>query len=219
MQALKTLTDVRFCPTLSLADFVQGEMSICVGERCVLSRTVHLQVYVTLWSGPQRTSQLSDALDSQEVQQAADLGYMEQHQWTPDSTQQFLLGLALLTAGLIVITCARAFLYAFAGLRASKGLHQQLVSSILKADLSLLSRVPHGRVYARLSSDTETLDDSLPFIANILLASTAGFCAALIVMVVCQPVLLVLLVPLAAFYLHVQRTYRSASHPISSHDV
>lgn len=82
------------------------------------------------------------------------------------------------------------------------------MNSILKADLSLLSRVPHGRIYARLSSDTETLDDSLPFIANILLASTAGFCAALIVMVACQPVLLVLLAPLAAFYFHIQTVYR-----------
>lgn len=65
---------------------------------------------MTLWSGPQHTPQLSAALDGPD---------MQQQQWTADSTQQFLLGLALLTAGLIAMTCARAFLYAFAGLKVS----------------------------------------------------------------------------------------------------
>jgi ABC-type siderophore export system fused ATPase/permease subunit len=166
-----------------------------------------LQVYVILWSGPQHSSQMSSALHGLHVQHFFDQANTGQ-KWTAQSTHQFLLGLALLTAGLITMTCARAFLYAFGGLRAAKGLHQKLVNSILDADLSLLSRVPNGRLYARLSSDTETIDDSVPFISNTLLASTAGFCAALAVMVACQPTLLVLLAPLAMFCLHVQADYR-----------
>jgi len=61
---------------------------------------------------------------------------------------------------------------------------------------------------SRVSTDTEAVDDSLPFIANIALASAAGFLATLLVMLVSQPLLLLLLALLATFYVQVQRLYR-----------
>lgn len=79
---------------------------------------------------------------------------------------------------------------------------------MLAADLSLLSRIPHGRLLARVSTDTEAVDDQLPFIANITLASAAGFAAALLLMLISQPLLLIAVAALAVFYLRLQRRYR-----------
>lgn len=90
---------------------------------------------------------------------------------------------------------------------------------VLAADLSLLSRIPHGRLLSRVSKDTEAVDDQLPFITNIVLASAAGFVAALLLMLTSQPLLLILLALLAAFYFQVQRLYRSFPTPPNSRAV
>eukprot|EP00892_Ulva_mutabilis_P005343 jgi/Ulvmu1/3180/UM015_0221.1 len=169
-----------------------------------LSRTL-TDVYVTLWSGdvrPQHTPALAGP--------ATPL----QHVWTDKSTAAFLRGLGALTVVALLSTVARAFLFASAGLKAAKRLHERLIDSVLAADLSLLSRIPHGRLLSRFSTDTEAVDDQLPFIANIVLASAAGFAAALLLMLTSQPLLLLLLAGLAAFYLHVQHLYRAGGREV-----
>jgi hypothetical protein len=166
-----------------------------------------LQVYFTLWSGSQHPAQLFTTTDGLHVQNLSN-NLNGGQPWTVESKRQFLLCAALLTAVLIAFTCARAFLFAFSGLTSAKGFHEKLVNSILNADFSLLAQVPHGCMYASLSSDTETIDDRLPFIGNVLLASTSGFCSALAVMVFGQPTLLVLLALVTILCLRVQATYR-----------
>lgn len=211
MQALKTLSDVRFLTISAWA----LEIDSCAFDEMLQSSflatktMLQVQVYVTLWSDPQNSMHSpSTSLAAGVINLTNSHQDTASQEWPADSAQKFLKGLGLLTSGLIAMTCARAFLYAYAGLRAAKGLHQDLINAVLKADLSLLSRVPHGRVYARMSCDADTIDDSLPFIANILLASTAGFCAALLVMVACQPMLLLAVTPLAIFYFSIQAIYR-----------
>lgn len=56
----------------------------------------------------------------------------------------------------------------------------------------------------RFSSDTATADDSLPFIANILLANAASLLGVLAVLAYSQPVILLLLLPLATVYYFLQ---------------
>lgn len=63
----------------------------------------------------------------------------------------------------------------------------------------------HARKHAtararRFSSDTSTVDDSLPFILNILLANTVSLAGLLAVMCFACPPLLALLLPLALAY-------------------
>ena len=57
-----------------------------------------------------------------------------------------------------------------------------------------------GRVLNRLSSDTATADDSLPFIMNLLLANLAALLGSLVVLAYGQPLLLLALLPLAYAY-------------------
>lgn len=56
----------------------------------------------------------------------------------------------------------------------------------------------------RFSSDTATADDSLPFIANILLANLASLLGVVAVLAYSQPMLLLLLPPLGVLYYALQ---------------
>lgn len=71
-----------------------------------------------------------------------------------------------------------------------------------------------GRVLNRFSSDVACVDDSLPFILNILLANTAGLLGLLAVLGSGLPWLLLLLPPLSVIYYRVQRHYRASSREL-----
>ena len=64
--------------------------------------------------------------------------------------------------------------------------------------------VSAGRTLNRFSSDLTTVDDSLPFIANILLANIVSLLGVLAVLVYSQPLLLLLFIPLYFCYLWLQ---------------
>ncbi len=90
--------------------------------------------------------------------------------------RRFLLGLAILTLLNTAFTLARAFSFAFAGMAAARSLHEQLLAAVLAAPVAFFDAQPLGRVLNRFSSDTSNVDDSLPFMLNILLV---GACACL----------------------------------------
>jgi ABC-type multidrug transport system fused ATPase/permease subunit len=120
-------------------------------------------------------------------------------QLSPDA-RRFLAGLLLLAALNTAFTLARAFSFAFAGLRAARLLHSQLLQALLRAPMGFLDSTPKGRLLNRFSSDINTVDDSLPFIMNILLANAVSLLLVLAVLAYSQPLLLALLPPLALLY-------------------
>lgn len=65
-----------------------------------------------------------------------------------------------------------------------------------------------GRVINRFSSDTYTIDDSLPFITNILLANLFGLIATIIVTAYGLPWIFLILAPLIPVYHWIQNHYR-----------
>jgi len=71
-----------------------------------------------------------------------------------------------------------------------------------------------GRILNRFSSDTNTVDDSLPFILNILLAQLAGLVGALCVSLYAMPWLGLVIIPMVPIYLNLQHRYRHASRDI-----
>lgn len=57
---------------------------------------------------------------------------------------------------------------------------------------------PHS--FHRFSSDTSVVDDSLPFILNILLANAVSLAGLLAVLLYSQPLLLLVVLPLGGVY-------------------
>uniref|UniRef100_A0A182QDF7 Multidrug resistance-associated protein 7 n=1 Tax=Anopheles farauti TaxID=69004 RepID=A0A182QDF7_9DIPT len=113
-----------------------------------------------------------------------------------------------------LLTLLRAFLFAYAGLKAAKCVHDRLLNSVLYTKLQFFDVVPLGRIINRFSSDIYTVDDTLPFIMNILLAQFFGLLGALLISLYAMPWLGLLVVPLVPIYLSLQNKYRYASRDI-----
>ncbi|PSC76164.1 ABC transporter C family member 13 isoform X1 isoform A [Micractinium conductrix] len=132
-----------------------------------------------------------------------------------DPSVRFYLSVLLaIAAANSVITLVRAFSFAKGGLVAAKRVHEQLLSAVLALPLAFFDATPPGRVLNRFSSDTATVDDSLPFILNILLANCASLAGVAAVLCLTQPLVLALLPPLALLYRRLQQYYRATSREL-----
>ncbi|XP_078129766.1 ATP-binding cassette sub-family C member 10 isoform X1 [Sander vitreus] len=113
-----------------------------------------------------------------------------------------------------VFTALRAFLFAYGAICAATAIHNRLLDRVLKATVCFFDTTPMGRIVNRFSSDLYTVDDSLPFILNILLANVFGLLGMLVVISYGLPWVLVLLLPLALVYHRTQHFYRHTSREL-----
>ncbi|KAJ8730790.1 hypothetical protein PYW08_002203 [Mythimna loreyi] len=134
---------------------------------------------------------------------------------TPIYTDNFYLEIYFALAGLnLVFTIMRAFLFAYGGVKAATRIHKVLLKVIVKAKVKFFDVTPLGRILNRFSSDTYTVDDSLPFILNILLAQSFSLLGAAAVTLYGLPWLVVGVGPLAFIYYRLQRRYRVTSRQL-----
>ncbi|GMH15889.1 hypothetical protein Nepgr_017730 [Nepenthes gracilis] len=113
-----------------------------------------------------------------------------------------------------ILTLLRAFSFAFGGLRAAVQVHDMLLKKLVNAPVHFFDQTPHGRILNRLSSDLYTVDDSLPFILNILLANSVGILGIAIVLSYVQVLFLLLLLPFWYIYRKLQFYYRPTSREL-----
>uniref|UniRef100_A0A673JBF9 ATP-binding cassette sub-family C member 10 n=1 Tax=Sinocyclocheilus rhinocerous TaxID=307959 RepID=A0A673JBF9_9TELE len=113
-----------------------------------------------------------------------------------------------------IFTAARAFLFAYGAICAATVVHKRLLSSVLKATMTFFDTTPLGRILNRFSSDIYSVDDSLPFVLNILLANVFGLLGMLLVMSYGLPWVLVPLLPLGVLYYQTQCFYRHSSREL-----
>ncbi|CAK1601027.1 unnamed protein product [Parnassius mnemosyne] len=124
---------------------------------------------------------------------------------------EMYFGLAALN---LLFTIMRAFLFAYGGVKAAARIHKILLKVIIKANVKFFDVTPTGRIINRFSSDTYTVDDSLPFILNILLAQMFSLIGAVAVTVYGLPWLLVGVIPMSFIYYRLQRRYRVTSRQL-----
>ena len=105
-------------------------------------------------------------------------------------------------------------MFAYGGIHAAVILHRRLLSSILKAPVAFFDVTPIGRIINRFSSDVYAIDDSLPFIMNILLAQVYSLLGTLIVTCYGLPYVAILIVPLGMLYYQIQAYYRVTSREL-----
>jgi ATP-binding cassette subfamily C (CFTR/MRP) protein 10 len=103
-----------------------------------------------------------------------------------------------------LFTMARAFSFAYGGLRAAFYVHKMLLHKVVAAPITFFDRNPRGRILNRFSSDQYSIDDSLPFIANILLANVFMLSGIAIVLCYVQWTFLVVMLPIFYFFLILQ---------------
>ncbi|XP_045447338.1 ATP-binding cassette sub-family C member 10 [Melitaea cinxia] len=133
----------------------------------------------------------------------------------PTITDTYYLEIYFGLAGLnLVFTIMRAFLFAYGGVKAAEKIHKALLKTVVKANIKFFDVTPTGRIINRFSSDTYTVDDSLPFIMNILLAQVFSLIGAVAVTVYGLPWLLVGVLPMTFIYYRLQRLYRVTSRQL-----
>ncbi|KAJ8985379.1 hypothetical protein NQ317_007535 [Molorchus minor] len=113
-----------------------------------------------------------------------------------------------------IFTLFRAFLFAYGGVKAATKFHRLLLKSILKAKTTFFDITPTGRILNRFSSDTYTVDDSLPFILNILLAQFFSLLGSLMITIYGLPWICLILIPLIPVYHWLQHHYRLTSREL-----
>ncbi|CAJ1054159.1 hypothetical protein L3Q82_020045%2C partial [Xyrichtys novacula] len=126
----------------------------------------------------------------------------------------YLLVYGSIAAANTVFTALRAFLFAYGAICAAQTIHHRLLDRVLKATVTFFDSTPMGRVLNRFSSDLYSVDDSLPFILNILLANVFGLLGMLVVISAGLPWVLVPLLPLALLYHRTQHFYRHTSREL-----
>ncbi|KAK6911073.1 ABC transporter type 1, transmembrane domain, partial [Dillenia turbinata] len=135
---------------------------------------------------------------------------------TERSTRFYLVVLCIFCMVNSLITFARAFSFAFGGLRAAAQIHNTLLDDLVNAPVSFFDQTPGGRILNRFSSDLYTIDDSLPFILNILLANFVGLLGIAVVLSYVQvlAIFLFLLFPFWYIYRRLQFYYRATSREL-----
>jgi ATP-binding cassette, subfamily C (CFTR/MRP), member 10 len=113
-----------------------------------------------------------------------------------------------------ILTLIRSFLFAYAGIKAAIYIHKKLLNKVFTTKIQFFDITPLGRILNRFSSDTYTIDDSLPFILNILLAQLFGLLGSIIVSLYALPWLGLIIAPLCPIYLDIQNKYRNSSRDI-----
>lgn len=140
------------------------------------------------------------------------------HQPIKDSSSDVMSVFLPIYGGLAVanalVTLARAFLFAYGGIVAAVKVHDLLLDKVLKAPLSFLEATPVGRVLNRFSTDVWSIDDTLPFVLNIVLAQSAALGGTLVVTSYGLPWVLLMLVPLGFAYHSLQQYYRWTSREL-----
>jgi ABC-type multidrug transport system fused ATPase/permease subunit len=116
-------------------------------------------------------------------------------------------------ASLVVILSNFLKMYGsmWAGLAASKSLHQRLLSAILGAPLQFFDTTPSGRIANRFSADIDAIDFTLPEGLMAMLESVLMMVTGVGVVVASTPMFLLFLAPLMYFYIQFQQLYRRTS--------
>uniref|UniRef100_A0A674GMM5 ATP binding cassette subfamily C member 2 n=1 Tax=Taeniopygia guttata TaxID=59729 RepID=A0A674GMM5_TAEGU len=128
--------------------------------------------------------------------------------WTDDSPRALLAALFLLFA---------TMLSARGTVRASRVMHQQLLSNILRAPMSFFDTTPIGRIvnrFAKVREQPHHIYRTIPMSFRSWISCFMAIISTLIVICLATPFFAVVIIPLSIFYYFVLRFYVSTSRQL-----
>lgn len=126
----------------------------------------------------------------------------------------YLIVFGVIGAANTVFSGMRAFLFACGAIRAAVVVHHKLLLRTMQGTVCFFDTTPIGRIVNRFSSDLYSVDDALPFILNIFLATLFGLLGMVLMISYSLPWIMLVLMPLAIVYFYLQRYYRFTSREL-----
>uniref|UniRef100_A0A8C5TS46 Canalicular multispecific organic anion transporter 1 n=1 Tax=Malurus cyaneus samueli TaxID=2593467 RepID=A0A8C5TS46_9PASS len=99
-------------------------------------------------------------------------------------------------------------------MRASRIMHQQLLSNILRVPMSFFDTTPTGRIVNRFAKDIFTVDETIPMSFRSWLNCFMAIISTLLVICLATPFFALVIIPLSVFYYFVLRFYVSTSRQL-----
>ena len=106
--------------------------------------------------------------------------------------------------GQAILTLFASFSLAMGGIFASRLIHNRLLVNILRLPMSFFDTTPSGRILNRFSKDIYTIDEIIPRSVRSFIFTFFSVFSTLFVISFATPFFMVVIVPLAIFYLLVQ---------------
>uniref|UniRef100_A0A8C3PSV2 ATP binding cassette subfamily C member 2 n=1 Tax=Calidris pygmaea TaxID=425635 RepID=A0A8C3PSV2_9CHAR len=98
--------------------------------------------------------------------------------------------------------------------RASRVMHQQLLSNILRVPMSFFDTTPTGRIVNRFAKDIFTIDETIPMSFRSWLSCFMAIISTLLMICLATPFFALVIIPLSIFYYFVLRFYVSTSRQL-----
>ena len=147
---------------------------------------------------------------------------------TAGGQTQYLLAYVSFALGNALFAYARTAFFALGGGRAAAVLFRSLLHAVVRSPMAFFDVVPLGRLTARLSYDTDTVDGPLVHKALTVLASFFWLASGLAVILGVVPHVAAALLPLGLVFalihraylrsgVQLQRLFASAHGPLASH--
>ncbi|PKU36984.1 canalicular multispecific organic anion transporter 1 [Limosa lapponica baueri] len=105
-------------------------------------------------------------------------------------------------------------LSAHGAMRASRVMHQQLLSNILRVPMSFFDTTPTGRIVNRFAKDIFTIDETIPMSFRSWLSCFMAIISTLLMISLATPFFALVIIPLSIFYYFVLRFYVSTSRQL-----
>ncbi|XP_034367767.1 ATP-binding cassette sub-family C member 2 [Arvicanthis niloticus] len=114
--------------------------------------------------------------------------------------------------GVFLLISTLRSMYAFRN--ASKTLHGQLLTNILRAPMSFFDTTPTGRIVNRFAGDISNVDDMLPQTFRSWLLCFLAIDSTLVMICMATPVFAIIIIPLGILYISVQVFYVATSRQL-----
>ncbi|PYH90746.1 P-loop containing nucleoside triphosphate hydrolase protein [Aspergillus ellipticus CBS 707.79] len=129
-------------------------------------------------------------------------------------TQGYLVGYVLVVMLLAVFIALVGIFLVLGTMKASRNIHEGVVTRLFRAPLDFFSGQPLGRILNRLSVDIDGIDFRLINAADLMLMAATSLFAAVIVLVWSSPYLILAFGPIFYFQYRIQSLYRVSAREL-----
>ncbi|KAI9004971.1 P-loop containing nucleoside triphosphate hydrolase protein [Hyaloraphidium curvatum] len=141
-----------------------------------------------------------------------------QNRFPTYSLSQYLGVYFALGACMAALLLISGLMFAFAGMLASRGIHEKAIAKLVRAPVSFFDRTPAGRILNRFSRDVDAVDTQLVEFFRLFLLMFSIVLTTIVLIATLLPVFLAVCLPLLVVYYFVSRVARNTARELKRLD-